>query len=108
MPYSSCELDSRKRLRQTQALADHIWKRWLTEYLPSLTVRHKWTKEDRNLRVNDMVLLVDEHLPRGQWQIGRIVDVQASDDGRIRKATVKTPHGNYFRPANKICFLEEA
>ena len=33
---------SRKRWRQVQILSDHFWKRWLHEYLPSLTHRSKW------------------------------------------------------------------
>jgi hypothetical protein len=102
------DIDSRKRWRQVQALSDHLWQRWLTEYLPSLTVRGKWTKEQRNHMVNDLVLMVEEHLPRGQWQLGRVVEVHASEDGRVRKITVKNSHGTYVRPANKVCLLEEA
>jgi hypothetical protein len=71
-------------------------------------MRQKWTKEQRNHMVNDLVVVVDEHLPRGQWQLGRIVDVQASEDGRIRKVTVRTAQGTYVRPSNKVCILEEA
>ena len=32
---------SRKRWRQVQILSDHFWKRWLHEYLPSLTLRSR-------------------------------------------------------------------
>jgi len=57
--------------------------------------------------IDDLVLLVDDHLPRGQWLLGRVLDVHASEDGRVRRLTVKTPHGTYVRPANKVCLLEE-
>ena len=67
--------DSRRRWRQAQVLADHLWRRWTSEYLPSLTVRKKWNKSERNFIVNDLVLLADDNRPRGQWSLGRVVEV---------------------------------
>jgi hypothetical protein len=101
------EIDSRKRWRQCQVLADHVWNRWKREYLPSLTVRNKWKHEVRNLKVDDLVILVDDNLPRGQWMLGRVIEIYPSEDGRIRSVKVKTSQGLYVRPASKICFLEE-
>ena len=101
------DLYSRKRWRQCQVLADHTWKRWLKEYLPTLTVRNKWRSEQRDLQLNDLVLVVDEIVPRGQWPLGRVTGVFPSADGRIRSVKVKTSTGEYHRPASKICFLEE-
>jgi hypothetical protein len=106
--FHSSEIDSRRRWRQAQVLADHIWKRWMIEYLPSLTVRNKWKREERNHLIDDLVLLVDENRPRGQWSMGRVIEVFPSDDGRIRAMKIKTPHGTYVRPAAKVCLLEEA
>jgi hypothetical protein len=102
------DIDSRKRWRQVQVLTDHLWHRWLSEYLPSLSVRGKWTDKQRNLLVNDLVLIVDDHLPRGQWPLARVVEVQPSKDGQVRKLTVRTSRGIYARPAHKVCLLEEA
>jgi hypothetical protein len=102
------EINSRKRWRQVQVIVDHLWKRWLKEYLPSLTLRSKWTQVQRNHMSGDLVLLADENLPRGQWQLGRIVDVKTSSDGNVRTVSVKTLSGTYVRPANKVCLLEEA
>ena len=104
----SSDRDSRRRWRQSQALSDHLWKKWLTEYLPSLTVRNKWVKEERNYMVNDLVTLVDDNRPRGQWSLGRVLEVFPSEDGRIRSLKVKTAHGVYVRPSSKVCLLEEA
>ena len=102
-----CELDSRRRWRQCQALSDHIWQRWKKEYLPALTVRNKWKKDQRNLQVDDLVILVDDGLPRGQWSLGRVVELHPSEDGRVRAVKVKTSQGTYVRPASKICVMEE-
>ena len=107
--FHTADRDSRRRWRQSQVLADHLWKRWTSEYLPSLTVRKKWTKSERNLMVNDLVLLVDDNKPRGQWSLARIIEVMPSDDGNVRSLKLKTAQGaTYVRPAAKVCLLEEA
>ena len=49
---------SRKRRRQAQLLANHFWRRWLKEYVPTLQERPKWQQEKRNLHVGDIVLVV--------------------------------------------------
>ena len=99
---------SRKRWRQAQVIADHLWNRWRLEYLPTLTLRSKWTTDVPNLRVNDLVLLAEDQLPRGQWPLGRVEDVFPSIDGRVRTVKVKTSRGSYTRPAHKVCILEES
>jgi hypothetical protein len=101
---SSKEINSRKRWRQVQVIADHVSRRWLQEYLPTLTLRSKWSKEVRNVNIGDLVLLVDDNLPRGAWELARVVDVYPGDDGRVRTALVKTPRTTYVRP---VCVLEE-
>ena len=48
----------KKRWRRIQELARHFWRRWMTEWVPSLSGRKKWFKERKNLQVGDVVLLV--------------------------------------------------
>lgn len=98
----------RSRWRQVQYIADCIWKRFVQEYIPSLQERAKWLKGRRNAEIGDIVLISDEILPRGQWLVGRIVRVNASSDGRVRSATVKTRASKLTRPVNKLCLLEAA
>ena len=49
----------RMRWRQVQYLADLFWHRWTKEYLPLLQERSKWKKSQRNLKIGDLVLIVD-------------------------------------------------
>ena len=65
----------RKKWRQTQILADHFWRQWLKEYVPALQERQKWHRPRQNAQVGDLVLVVDQDLPRGRWNLGRIVRV---------------------------------
>ena len=102
------EVNSRKRWRMAQALADMIWRRWRKEYLPTLTMRSKWNKEQRNLKEGDLILLKSDDVPRSHWPLGRILKTFPGSDGRVRMAEVKTPNGTLMRPVAKICMLEES
>ena len=103
------EVSSRKRWRQTQTLAEQFWKRWRSEYLPSLLARKKWDKERRNLKVDDVVLMMEESAPRGFWPLARVTAVYPGSDDRVRSVEVKTAAGAvYHRPTAKVCLLEEA
>ena len=97
---------SRRRRRQCQALASHVWRRWLKEYLPTLIARKKWDKDTRNLAVNDVVLLAADDSPRGYWPLGVVQQVYKSEDGVVRSAMVRTATGTYKRPCTKLCLLE--
>jgi hypothetical protein len=109
LPIAVCDREhdyARRRWRQAQYLASLFWRRWLKEYLPTLQIRQKWTQPRRNLKVNDLVLMVDESAPRGQWPLGRVVEVYADTTGFVRSAKVRTASSSYVRPITKLCFLE--
>ena len=104
--FSEDDETSRHRWRQSQALANQVWRRWLKEYLPTLIARKKWHKVTRNVAVGDVVLLVSEDAPRGYWPLGVVQEVTKGEDGVVRPALVRTATGTYRRPCTKICVLE--
>ena len=73
-----------------RGMLDSFWKRWVREYLTLLQNRRKWATKQRNLRINDVVLLVDKQTPRDQWPLGIIVGVTEGEDNLVRRVTVKT------------------
>ena len=77
-------LCSRKRWRQVQYVAEQFWKRWLWEYLPTLTRRTKWLKEDKNVEIGDLVMLQEDNVKRGSWPLGRIENICPGSDGVVR------------------------
>ena len=91
-----------------QSLVKEVWKLWTENYLPTLMKRAKWNGEERDLKIGDVVLIVDGNLPRGKWIMGIVKEVQANQDSRVRRATVKTPTGELERPVAKLGVLEEA
>jgi len=95
-----------KQWRLAQRLADHFWSRWIKEILPTLTQRKKWIERKPPLQVGDVVLVVDDGLPRGTWPKGIITEVPTNKDGQTRWAMVKTVGGIYKRPTAKLCLLD--
>lgn len=63
----------KRKWKQIQYLADLFWSRWRKEYLPILQARQKWTKQNRNMKVGDIVLLVErlEHGPNNSSNKGQ-------------------------------------
>lgn len=90
----------------TQLYARRFWKRWVTEYLPTLTRRSKWCTPTTPLQVDDIVIIVDKSFPRNLWPKGRIIEVHKAADGQVRSAKVKTVSGIYHRPAVKLAKLD--
>ncbi|XP_069979436.1 uncharacterized protein [Penaeus vannamei] len=100
-------LYARRRWKQVQYLADLFWKRWSKEYLPLLQERQKWNIKRRDVKKGDIVLALDERLPRGTWPLARVIEVMCDSDGHVRSAKLKTVSGEYIRPISKMCLLLE-
>ncbi|XP_033726768.1 uncharacterized protein LOC117316337 [Pecten maximus] len=102
----------RAQWKMVQCLSDMFWKKWRMEFLQSLQERRKWNKDQRNIRVSDVVLLRDKMCARNYWPMGIITEVFPSEDGKIRTAEVRvmSPKGtpsNYTRPISELVLLLE-
>lgn len=90
-----------------QKFADDFWQRWLREYLPSLIPRKKWFENNDSVKLNDIVLILDDNLERNQWRKGVVTRVLPGADGQIRVAEVKTANGLLLRPTRKLIKFAE-
>ena len=106
----------RKAWRRVQFLTQQFWSRWRKEHLLSLQGRNKWTKTRRNLRIGDVVLLMDNEVPRVKWPLAVVTAVTPSDDGLVRKVQVRVGTRNLekgakrselWRPVQKVVLLVE-
>ena len=50
----------RKRWRRVQELIRRVWSRWMREYLTSIGSRHKWFLPTENIKVGDVVLVLNQ------------------------------------------------
>ena len=98
-----------RRYRRVQYLSNQFWVRWRTEFLHTLTKRHKWKSKQSCISVGDVVLMRDRQSPRNHWPMGRISNVKTSDDGLVRSVTLTLPPlpgGSKPRSLNRpICEL---
>ena len=90
---------------QSRALVDGFWRRWSRDYVAALQARPKWRQEEANLKVGDVVMLVDEQVRRCDWRTGVVV---ATDGGElVRSVDVRVPGGKTFsRDRTKVVRLE--
>lgn len=104
------DMTTKRKYRIAQYLTDCFWRRWMREYLPSLTERQKWLYGQKNLNVGDIVIVIEPDTPRGEWPIARVVKVFTGPDGVVRSAIVHlrsaTKTSELHRPAVKLCLLE--
>ena len=105
--FQQTDVYCRRRWRAVQYLANEFWTRWRKEYLLALQERQKWGTVRPNLDVGDVVLLVDDEVKRNKWPMGRILEVFPSDDGLVRKVSVKVSGSDtpLSRPVVKVVLL---
>ena len=63
--FSERKITISKSWRTSQHLANFLWNIFLKEYLPNLQKRSKWTKGCPNLKVDDLVWILEDFTSRG-------------------------------------------
>ncbi|XP_067944945.1 uncharacterized protein [Watersipora subatra] len=86
--FTSDELYGRHMYRKTQQLAQEFCEMWNSQCLSKIETRSKWQHPQPNLKMGDVVLIIDENQPRNFWSTGKIVALHFRADSRVRKATV--------------------
>ena len=94
----------------------HWWKRWNTDYLINLHDTHNLQSSSKGtefirLKEGDVVCILENKVPRGQWKLGKIESLLTGKDMQVRGATIRivTATGKSLcinRPVNKLCPLE--
>ena len=63
-------------------------KDWKAHYLPKIENQPKWEAPWRNIKVGDLVVIVDNNEPRNSWKTGVVVAVHQGSDGLVRKISI--------------------
>ena len=59
--------------RRIKFKREHIWRRWVSEYLHSLRERHELHKGEQTLpQIGEIVLIESESKNRREWQKGMV------------------------------------
>jgi hypothetical protein len=79
-----------KHYKQTVSIAGLFWERWLTDILPVMTSTPKWHEFVKNLKVNQLVLVISPKTDqRCEWPQGIIHECIANADGAVRRVQVQ-------------------
>ena len=105
--FSDNNASYRKMFRRISEQLKALWKRWMSEYLPSLERRaKKRTDSGADIKVGDLVWMVDEKESYCNYPLARIQKLHEGDDKITRTATIKTAKGTYIRPLVKLITLD--
>ena len=100
-----------KRFQYVQTLVNNFWRRFIAEYVPKLIAegRSKWQKKETQVKRDEIVLMVENNIPCGKWNLGRVLEVFPGTDGscedrewRIEEIGPKMLHtsGKQVRPVS--------
>ncbi|XP_029157629.1 uncharacterized protein LOC114930056 [Nylanderia fulva] len=93
------------RWQRVQAMHEHFWKAWSSDYLHTLHQRQKWQTVQPPIKVNDLVIIKNPLLPPAKWNMARVIEIHPGPDGHTRVVTVRTASSTLKRPITKICPL---
>ena len=96
------------RWKRLQQITQGFWNRWTKEYVHTMLSRQKWHKPCENLRVGQIVYMMDTPSTPLSWPLARVERLLPSRDGVVRSVYVKTQNGLYCRPVNKLVALPAA
>ena len=102
---SSNSISLLKRWQLCKSLLRHFWKRWSSEYISQLGRFNKWQHPTRNIQPGDLVVIREDSPISTKWPLARVVEVYPGKDNLVRVATIKTAHGTYTRPVNKLAVI---
>lgn len=93
------------RWQRIQKITQDFWRTWSIEYIHQLQQRQKRFKKKIEIKVGELVLLVDENQPPMRWLVGRITKIHPGKDNIVRVITAETPQGESKRPVSKVCLM---
>ena len=80
-----------RRWKCVQYLSNVFWLRWRKEFVQNLHQREKWNRPRRNYVKGDLVLIIDDRLPRNHWNMARIVEARPEAVKVTTVATTREP-----------------
>ena len=107
----SIKFEPTRQANYLQIILTHFWNRWSSEYITSLREfekRKRMQKTIREPKLNDIVIVKDEKLPRQQWRVGRVIELLSSRDNKVRavKVLLGKTRNIIERPINLLYPLE--
>ena len=96
--------DNLDRILEGNQMIFTAWfENWLLSHVPKLMEQPKWFRDDRDLKVGDIVLILKhEYEVQSTYQYGIIDSIEVGRDGRVRKVHVR--YRNASENVDRITF----
>ena len=78
-----------QRLSTVRDAIDSFWYHWTELYAPTLIHQAKWLHESRPLQKDDIVLVADSNVMKGEYRVAVVHAVHPSKDGIIRRVSIR-------------------
>lgn len=78
------------RVQAVQKSVQMFWKRFYIEYLHTMHPRKKWYRPGEEIKINDLVVIIDDNMPPAKWLMGRVIEIFPGSDGYVRMVTLQT------------------
>ena len=87
-----------------RAMVQQFWELWSHQYLQSLQKSQKWHCEKPNVKVGDLVMMLEDTDLQTHWKTARVTAIFPGKDGLVRTAEVvvkTTVFPDYYRTTNR-------
>ena len=72
------------RWLRVEEAADEFWQRMHNEFLEQARKRDKWNVGDVQIKIGELVMMLDEANERLRWPLAEVLDVVRNRNGRIQ------------------------
>ena len=79
------------RWKLCKAMVQEFWDLWQKQYFQTLQRHQKWHKTLPNIKVGDIVMILEESKLQNRWKTGIVEAVYPGEDGLVRTADVRMP-----------------
>jgi len=76
------------RSSMVSATSKSFWTHWLRLFAPSLVYRKKWHEKERELRLGDVVLVLEDSSFQNQYRLAKVTETFTGKDGIVRRVAV--------------------
>lgn len=99
-------IDMKKQWQQACEISNHFKKRWVREYLPTLTRRTKWFAKVKPIQKEDVVVICDGLHNGTDWKRGIVENTVMGAGNQVRAAFVRTADGKTKKyPAVRLAVI---
>ena len=92
------------KFEKVNEMLDLFWKRLIVELSPHLLAYKKWSGLQRNIRVGDVGVLMDEN-KRNHFPLVRVEKVFPSKDDNVRKLSLRSGKKTFIRGLDKFSLV---